>query len=168
MRVNYRDASFLRARLRIKLPCTCMKQVQRVTREALPRLPRIWLLFRGDDQRSDGCSDLHSSNPSLFGICVLNIFWNANTCGRSWIFMWWQKSQHHAWKLGLYYELCTSTSISLTVEETPMAQAHRNVGKRTMDNFIFGCNLLNTGTDIDILLGRTLSYGNGESYRLQW
>ena len=48
-----------------------------------------------------------------------------------------------------------------------MAQAHRNVGKRTMDNFIFGCNLLNTDTDIDILLGRTLSYGNGESYRLQ-
>ena len=48
-----------------------MKQVQCVMQKTVPRLVRIWLLFRGDDQRMDACSDLHSNNPSLFGICRL-------------------------------------------------------------------------------------------------
>ena len=42
--------------------------------KTIPRLVRIWLLFRGDDQRMGACSDLHSNNPSLFGICRLNGF----------------------------------------------------------------------------------------------
>ena len=89
-------------------------------RKTLPRPLRIWLLFRGDDQRLGVYSDLHSSNPSLFGICRLNRFGTQILVVDLNIYVKSRNIMHErSLKLIVHYEISTSTSISKTVARTP-------------------------------------------------